>query len=936
MSDFTACTIVSNNYLPFARVLARSFLGHHPAGRFSVLIVDRPDQKIDYAAEPFEVFFVEDLDIPAFRNMAYRYNVLELNTAVKPYFLADLHQRSQYSRICYFDPDILILNDLSGLYRQLGQSDLLLTPHITDPLDDQAHPSERDILNAGIYNLGFLGVSFNPRTLRFLRWWQSRLHRHGINRIEEGLFVDQKWMDFAPAFLPRAEVLRDPGCNVAYWNLAQRRPEQHEGAWLVEGRPLRFFHFSGFSPHDLEGISRHQNRFALSDLPQLRPLFEHYRDRLFEQGYDELRSLPCVYNSFDNGVTVPDCSRHTLHDLDPQGHRWPDPFDTAGPEGFFEWLRTSAYPSIPLPRLALSFWDQDSFCRNTFLLGKSPDLERFARWFATEGAQRCGADDVFVESLRLYLAGPDQPPCGLQADRPGGRGEELFWILSAHNPRAALKSWLKSLGAGGRFWLEEDASLEAARPRISRMALTLHRSRQDLADTFPDPLGSSRKGFAWWFVTSARWEYALPPEAVVPVISSLPLRERLRARLWWLAKNRLQEDNQEAARETARGSGEEQPGKASEVRFPARSAARSGVHLVGYMQAPSGKGQEARAALEALRWNGVPHRAWTVDSGTHGFLDAEQLLAADDRNFGVVLLFVNASRTRAVLSQLPPPLRSVPYRVGYWDWELSHFPIGYAHQFEGLDEIWTSSRFSLKAISALSPLPVRWVPPCVATGQSEPASRSELGVPDQSFLFFNAFDGRSIPERKNPEGLLEAFRILCRRTEHPIHLLIKAQYVADNPQCLQRWKGLAESLPVSWITETLSRERMDALMAACDCYVSLHRSEGLGLPLIEAMYAGKPVVATGYSGCQDFLDHTTGWVVDYRLRPLRQSYGPYPEGAVWADPDPEQAAERMEEVMTSPDRQERLERARQRVIGLYSPRAAGEGLERELHRIGAG
>jgi glycosyltransferase involved in cell wall biosynthesis len=142
-------------------------------------------------------------------------------------------------------------------------------------------------------------------------------------------------------------------------------------------------------------------------------------------------------------------------------------------------------------------------------------------------------------------------------------------------------------------------------------------------------------------------------------------------------------------------------------------------------------------------------------------------------------------------------------------------------------------------------------------------------------------------------------------------------------------------LPVTLVTHSMSRAEVNSLMVACDAYVSLHRSEGLGLPLIEAMYLGKPVIATGYGGVTDFFDETTGWVVRHTLTALEEARGPYPAGAVWAEPDADHAAERMLEVIdaSGTDRNRKTTAARTRVLGIYGPDAAAERLRREVERI---
>ena len=178
MGGPVACTIVANNYLAYARAFTRSFLARHPDGKVCVLVVDRPHPGHDYGREPFDVTFVDELSIPGFLHVAFRYSILELSTSVKPSYLLHLHRRLGCEHLCYFDPDILVLGDLTDLYDRLGRVDAVLTPHLTAPIEDALVPSERDIMQSGIYNLGFLGISFNARTVAFLEWWARRLHRH--------------------------------------------------------------------------------------------------------------------------------------------------------------------------------------------------------------------------------------------------------------------------------------------------------------------------------------------------------------------------------------------------------------------------------------------------------------------------------------------------------------------------------------------------------------------------------------------------------------------------------------------------------------------------------------------------------------------------------------------------------------------------------------
>src|SRR6185369_1187494 len=390
-----ACTIVSNNYLAYARVFTRSFLEHHPEGKVYVLVVDKPDPSLRYADEPFEAVLVESLGFPGFPHYSFQYSILELDTAVKPFFLLHLRRTFGHDRVCYFDPDILVTGDLTEIYERLATTaDVLLTPHITAPVEDTRIPSERDFLLSGLYNLGFLGVAFNERTLLFLDWWHRRLAKECLHAVDRGLFVDQRWMDFAPAFLARAELHRDPGCNAAYWNLMHRTLLQRDGIWWVDAGetagpgggnlvPLRFFHFSGYSLDRPEQVSKYQNRFALDDRPDLQPLFREYGERLTAAGHRELSRLPYRFGVFDEGTPVPALARVALRNADPEGRRWPNPFATTGADPFLDWLRAPDLPghAIFLPRLALYLWDDRPDLQQAFPRPGSKDRARFAEWF---------------------------------------------------------------------------------------------------------------------------------------------------------------------------------------------------------------------------------------------------------------------------------------------------------------------------------------------------------------------------------------------------------------------------------------------------------------------------------------------------------------------------------------------------------------------------
>lgn len=501
------------------------------------LIVDRPDDNVDYDAQPFTTTFASELDIPAFPSFAFRYSILELNTAVKPFYLQALHLQQGLKNLCYFDPDILVTGHLDPLYGMLEESaEIILTPHILEPIEDKATPSERSFLLSGIYNLGFLGIRFNKRTLSFLEWWQRRLYKHCHHRVDQGLFVDQRWMDFAPAFLERVSILRDPGYNVAYWNLMHRTLRPKPDGWSVDGSALRFFHFSGFSPDSPDQLSKYQNRIDLAHREDLEPLFREYARRLRDEGWAHCRDLPYGFSCFDSGVSIPPIARRILDQTDPDGERWPDPFATDSGASFCNWLVSPPEPEppLPVPRLAQAVWDERPDLQEAFPNPMGSDIQGFARWLVESASKELSLDPYFLTPLHeQYFS-----KAGYSAKE---RVRESFRTKVGRNLRKLLPSayvgeaWEEALSSDEVAFLGEEGLLDSrSQPLISRLAYWLYEQRPDIQRSFPEPLGRDRERFAMWFATHGRVEYKLPRAVIKPVLRSFSIRRRLWVELWWL------------------------------------------------------------------------------------------------------------------------------------------------------------------------------------------------------------------------------------------------------------------------------------------------------------------------------------------------------------------------------------------------------------------
>ena len=328
-----ACTIVSPNYLPYARTLAGSYRAHHPGQPFFVLIVAALNAAELFANEPFTAVLLSAIGVEDLRVQAMQYDLLELNTNVKPTFLKYLLRRYELDRLVYLDPDIFCYAPLEPVFTALESNDAVLTPHITAPIADHKHPNEQEMLYNGTYNLGFIAVRRTPAALRLLEWWERRCLDLGFSEGRTGLFVDQKWMNLAPGLFEHVRTLRHPGCNMAYWNLQERTLASSEGGYTVNGEPLCFFHFSGIVPSDPAMLSRHTDRFTLADRPDLHEIFADYKRTVLSNGNPTLDTLPYGFDQFSDGTAVTALSRRLYSKLR-GGFAGEDPFDAAG-----GWLR---------------------------------------------------------------------------------------------------------------------------------------------------------------------------------------------------------------------------------------------------------------------------------------------------------------------------------------------------------------------------------------------------------------------------------------------------------------------------------------------------------------------------------------------------------------------------------------------------------------------
>jgi hypothetical protein len=364
------------------------------------------DRCFDPEQERFTTIPVEAIGIPELPAMSFRYTVLELSTAVKPFFLEYLFRHHGCEKVCYFDPDIYFYAPIDKIWDLLDSHGMVLTPHLLGFLDDEHRPTELDILKAGAYNLGFIGLSKHPELDAFLSWWQAKLVRGCLVDFDRSLFVDQRWMDLAPSLFSSVHIHRDPACNVAYWNLNHRtlvRGEQ--GDYAVNGHPLKFFHFSGFCVEKVDIVSKHQDRFTLRNVPHLKSLFLAYRNCLLRHGYETAKLWPYSHN-YHKGIRIPDIARTLWRELESTDPAW-NPFGTTPDDQFLDrvlsWLNEPVDDGPagqpPITRLALGIYQHRPDVQRILpdVLGK--DRQQFAYWLATRGKEDHALDDCFVRAV---------------------------------------------------------------------------------------------------------------------------------------------------------------------------------------------------------------------------------------------------------------------------------------------------------------------------------------------------------------------------------------------------------------------------------------------------------------------------------------------------------------------------------------------------------
>ncbi|HEU5080000.1 MAG TPA: glycosyltransferase family 4 protein [Opitutaceae bacterium] len=371
----------------------------------------------------------------------------------------------------------------------------------------------------------------------------------------------------------------------------------------------------------------------------------------------------------------------------------------------------------------------------------------------------------------------------------------------------------------------------------------------------------------------------------------------------------------------------------------ARAHAHLGLNIVGFITADLGIGESARSMIRAADSVRIPAAAVPLKlpcKARQGDLSFAAYVQ-DTNPHAINVFHLDAPASRDIDTHHGANFRKGKYNIGYWAWELPEFPDAWLAYFDYFHEIWAPSDFVRQTIAAKSPLAVITMPHAIEFTRpvaSKADLRVSFGLPAEKFLFLFLYDLNSYTERKNPRGVLEAFR-RSGLSQRGAVLVIKIHGAEGNESDLDALRRDVADLPGTiFITDSLPRHRVYELEAACDCFVSLHRSEGFGFAVAECMYLGKPVIATNWSATAEFLNESNGAPVRFTLKTLERNYGPYAKGQTWAEADVAHAAEWMKRLFEDRALAERLgAAARATIERQYSLKAIGERYRARLEAI---
>jgi glycosyltransferase involved in cell wall biosynthesis len=362
-----------------------------------------------------------------------------------------------------------------------------------------------------------------------------------------------------------------------------------------------------------------------------------------------------------------------------------------------------------------------------------------------------------------------------------------------------------------------------------------------------------------------------------------------------------------------------------------------GINLVGYARAEMGIGESCRIAAKSLtagelsfgiiNFKGTNSARMSDTSWTHKEIE--------EPFFDVNVFHINAEQMMEIYAHYGNRIFNNRYNIGFWHWELPDFPDRWKESFSLVDEVWAPSTFVVETLSIKSPVPVIRIPHAIEVKIEQVRDRNYFNLPENKFLFLTMYDVKSYQERKNPQASVEAFKKAFGENDDNVGLVLKVNISSPESKEMQMLQALiGDYKNIYLIKEVLSRNDINALINVTDSFISLHRSEGFGLGLAEAMYLRKPVIGTNWSSNTDFMNHNNSCPVNFELVSLGHTYGPYEAYQYWAEPDVKHASEYMKRLYNDTNyRDEIAEQGELTIKTDFSPKRVGLLIKKRLEYI---
>ncbi len=377
--------------------------------------------------------------------------------------------------------------------------------------------------------------------------------------------------------------------------------------------------------------------------------------------------------------------------------------------------------------------------------------------------------------------------------------------------------------------------------------------------------------------------------------------------------------------------------RSMQIQIPPTQAASIGLNILGFFSNTLGLAEAARSTLRGASSVGLPVHLINIplDGIAKGRLICPEYDGAD--LFAVNLFHCNPDLIAILMEEsVARQYLRAKYNIGFWFWETSDLPEHWISAASMFDEIWTGSEFCKESIARSVHNPVLKIPLNISTTIAFPSTsdRKALGLPESGYIFLTVLDVMSQPERKNPLGAIEAFAKAFGSQPEGVHLVVKVLNRRLSGW-YDRFRERCKNRPnVILMDKLMSRSELNCLMNASNCLLSLHRSEGFGLAIAEAMALGKPVIATGWSANMEFMTHKNSFPVKYRLTRLNQNAIPYPKGTQWAEADIDHAAEIMRKLVEDRTIEEEIgKQAKADIQSAFTPERTGRVIRERLEEV---